>query len=318
MSRASELDETLNAFLQSKSVDRAASPRTLEAYRADLEQLFSHLETDEPIALNAISSATLDLFVSERLQGLKPSSRARKISAIRQFFRFCVIEERLETNPSEFLDTPKRDARLPKFLNESETRRLLQALERGIPYEHDDTRDALQKRDRAIIFLLYATGMRASEILDIQLGDIDYALSLIQVRGKGGKERLVPCADLARNELEDYQKNGREKLIGAKSDPRRVPFFVNHRGEKLTRQALWQLVKRLALEADLSDQFSPHWLRHTFATHLLEKGMNLRTLQLLLGHADLSTTQIYTEVSREHLKESLRKYHPRGDNKGKT
>lgn len=312
MSLAPELDQILHAFLQSKSVDRAASPKTLEAYRSDLEQLLAYLNDRGEVQLESISAQDLDAFVSQKLQTLKPASRARKISAIRQFFRFCIIEERLEHNPSEFLDTPKRDARLPRFLNADETGRLLRVLEQGIPYEHEEIRDALQKRDRAIVLLLYATGMRASELLAIQVGDIDYALSLIQVQGKGGKERLVPFADLAKTELEDYQKNGRDKLLRAHTDPRRVPFFVNHRGEKLTRQALWQLIKRLAFEANLSEHLSPHWLRHTFATHLLEKGMNLRTLQLLLGHADLSTTQIYTEVSREHLKESLQKYHPRG------
>lgn len=239
--------------------------------------------------------------------GQKSSSLSRAASSLRQFFKFCCLEGHLEISPADSLKTPARPNRLPKTLSHAEVEALLEQVKTGKNYKHS-VKEALQQRDRAMVFLLYATGMRVSELVELKVRQVDTEEGLIRVKGKGGKERVIPFAPIAGEYLIEYIQNGRLQL----GDPSEA-LFCNHRGKAITRQAFWLLLKELAHLAEVPHTLSPHVLRHSFATHLLQSGINLRTLQGLLGHSDLSTTQIYTHINAEHLKETHRKYHPRGD-----
>ncbi len=210
-------------------------------------------------------------------------------------------------NPTDLLKSPKQPQCLPKFLTQEQVGSLLLITETGIPYRENHEK-ALHTRDRAMVYLLYATGLRVSELVGLTTHDLDLAMSYLRVKGKGEKERITPFAPVAGKHLALYLEEHRPRL-----HPATDHFFLNERGFALTRQAVWRILKSLALQAGISAPLSPHVLRHSFATHLLQSGMNLRSLQMLLGHSDLSTTQIYTHVTPEHLKAAHRKYHPRGE-----
>lgn len=295
----------IEAFLLAQRIDRGAADKTVEAYTRDLKQFATALGDPE---LAKLTSADLDAYVvTLHKKGQKPASIARKISVLRQFFKFCCLERGLKTNPAEQLHAPRQGRRLPKNLSQEEVTRLLEAAEAGIPYPSQKG-EALKARDRAMVYLLYATGLRVSELTGLTTHSLDLQLSYVRVKGKGGKERIAPFAPIAGEKLTQYLQSHRPAL-----EPATEHLFVNHRGLALTRQACWIILKELAIQAGVKASLSPHVLRHSFATHLLQSGLNLRSLQMLLGHADLSTTQIYTHVTPDHLKSAHKKFHPRGE-----
>jgi integrase/recombinase XerD len=306
----SKLRTPIESYLEALRIDRGASDRTVEAYRRDLYQFAEWLSgnTGSGAPLEQVELEHLNSFLSHLHRAeQKPASIARKVSAIRQFFKFCCMENGAKSNPAELLQSPAQAKRLPRFLTHEQVEALLSASESGLPYQHESSRDALQARDRAMIYLLYATGLRVSELVGLTTHEVDLSLEYVRVKGKGDKERIVPFASAAGTHLRDYLSQHRPAL-----KPVTDHVFVNHRGMVLTRQAFWKGLNALASLAGIQGAISPHKLRHSFATHLLQSGMNLRSLQMLLGHSDLSTTQIYAHVTPEHLKAAHRKFHPRG------
>lgn len=310
------VSQAIALFLDSRKIDRGLSPRTIEAYERDLSQMALFLG-EKRASIENISSDDIHTFLKSFRQGpgkSKASSIARRVSALKQFFKFCCLELSLEKNPAENLQAPVQAKRLPKFLTHQSVNRLLSATEEGLPYP-ERVREHLASRDQAMVLLLYATGLRVSELVSLSLRAIDTKAGYVRVMGKGGKERIVPFVPAAGEAVLKYLKEHRPKLIAEHLKAGRVveTLFVSHRGHPLTRQAFWKTLSDLAVLAGINEPISPHRIRHSFATHLLQAGMNLRSLQMLLGHSDLSTTQIYTHVAPEHLKELHKKYHPRGD-----
>jgi len=296
--------------MDSLRIDRGASDCTLEAYRLDLKQFVEWLREHGDPSLNEITLGDLNGFLTElHRQKRQPASVARKVSALRQFFKFCAVEKGLRENPATELRTPAQAKRLPNYLTEAEVTLLLEAADSGIPYPSAHG-VALRARDRAMVYLIYATGLRVSELVGLTTHQTDLSLEYVRVRGKGDKERIVPYATRAGDCLRDYLAQFRAELR-----PQTDHLFVNHRGFVLTRQSFWNLLRELGEKAGIARELTPHSLRHSFATHLLHSGMNLRSLQMLLGHSDVSTTQIYTHVSPDHLRAAHRKFHPRGGGK---
>ncbi len=303
------LTSAIEAYLDSLQVDRACSKHTLAAYSRDLRQFADHAASDLPAPLQSVTRAQLESFLASlSKKGQDPRSISRKTSALRQLFKFCCLELGLAENPAENLASPKLPRNLPKSLSRTDVDKLIAALEPGIAYSREAIAPALQARDRAMLVLLYATGLRVSELVGLTPHQLDLTQGYLRVRGKGQKERIVPFAPVAGELVRTYI----EKHRGALS-PRTEHLFINHLGGALSRQAFWKTLKTLAELAGIQSTLSPHVLRHSFATHLLEGGMNLRGLQMLLGHSDLSTTQIYTQITPEHLKDAHRRYHPRGE-----
>ncbi len=305
-----QIAAAIQAYLDSLQVDRAASKHTVSAYSRDLAQFAAFLKLKHPSLkqITGVEARHLEAFITHlSKEGQDARSLARKTSALRQLFKFGCLELGLGANPAENLASPKLTRSLPKALSQPETEKLLAALEPGLPYLKSKSASALQARDRAMLVLLYATGLRVSELTGLTPHNIDLNQGYLRVRGKGQKERIVPFAPYAGALLQSYIEHHRLSL-GPKGDA----LFVNHQGSQLTRQGFWKLLKELARQAGLKKSISPHVLRHSFATHLLEGGMNLRGLQMLLGHSDLSTTQIYTQITPEHLKDAHKRYHPRG------
>ena len=305
---------TLSEFLESKRVDRGLAQKTIEAYQVDLIQFLSWLPTS--LELGETSESHINEFVRFLAKKtVQPVSLARKISAIRQFFQFCCLEKNFDKNPAEEITPPKIPQRLPRSLNMDEVNQILKAADEGLPYLGPDSED-LKARDRALFYLLYATGMRISEILGLTLHQLNLTSGYFRVIGKGDKERITPFVPSASERLRTYLENHRANLMPqllTDSAKKEDSIFLNSRGQRLSRQSGWKILNSLAHQAGIATEISPHLLRHSFATHLLQSGMNLRTLQLLLGHSDIATTQIYTHLSPTDLKRAHRKYHPRGE-----
>jgi len=283
--------------------ERGLSDRTLSAYARDLTRWTRFLEAQGVASPGAVTPAHLrDWVFSLKEAGLAPTSIRRAQSAVRTYYGFLLAEGSVRADPTERLESPKLGRRLPDFLGREEVAALLDA---------PDPEARLYWRDRAILELLYATGMRVSELADLPLANVDLDEGFVTVFGKGGKERLVPVGEPALRALLRYLREVRPALDRAQGKGKgRV--FLNARGAPLSRVAVWTLVKDSALRAGITRKVSPHTLRHTFATHLLEGGADLAAVQELLGHADIATTQIYTHVDREYLREVHRRYHPRG------
>jgi integrase/recombinase XerD len=291
-------------FLSYLEFERGLSRNTLEAYRGDLLQLGRFLSEHNLSALKAGPAE-----ISDFLTGLaagdadhKPASPAtihRKSACLRSFYRHLRREGLRESDPTATLSAPRRTRKLPQVLTRGEVEKLL-SQPRGT--------DPHALRDRALLELMYASGLRASEAIGLELGDVDLEERLLRARGKGSKERIVPIGQAALKALTAYLERGRPKLV---KDRPEEHLFVNFRGGQLTRQGLYKIVRRHALSAGLADRMSPHTLRHTFATHLLAGGCDLRSVQEMLGHADVSTTQLYTHLSSERLKDVYFKAHPR-------
>lgn len=295
------LDLLVDEYLSTLSVERGYSSHTIEAYAADLNDFLTFLEAQGLSSPEEITPAHVLLYLSDlRRRGLVEETLARRLSALRGFFAFLVLEHGLSENPLALIEGPRPRRKLPVVLSPEEIKRLLQAPDPSTP---------IGLRDRAMLELTYSSGLRVSELLGLCLFDLNLEVGFVRVRGKGSKERLVPVGDYAREALEVYLKEGRPKLLKDFDEPH---LFLNHRGRPLTRQRFWQIIKKNALKAGLNPEITPHVLRHSFATHLLEQGADLRTVQMMLGHASLSTTQVYTHVQAETLRRVHARYHPRG------
>ncbi len=300
------LKEAIHAFIESRRIDHGSADLTLEAYQRDLDQFAEGLRKDIP--LEKVETQDIDRHIVKLYEAKhKSTSLARKISSIRQFFRYCCLEQNLKHNPAEQLKTPNLPKNLPKYLSEQSITRLLEEVDRGLDYSDSKIKLALQARDRTMIYLLYATGLRVSELVSLSTHEIDLSMSYLRVNGKGGKQRIVPFAEVAGSILDSYIQQIRPLF-----EPATNHLFLNRNGMAMTRQAFWKILQAFAQKAGIPENLSPHVLRHSFATHLLQSGMGLRSLQTLLGHSDLSTTQIYTHISPEHLKSAHKKFHPRG------
>jgi integrase/recombinase XerD len=291
-------------FLAYLEFERGLSRNTLEAYRGDLLQLGRFLAERDVSAIEASSADVAD-FLTElgtAGPGHRPASPAtihRKSACLRSFYRHLRREGLRESDPTATLSAPRRSRKLPQVLTRGEVERLL-SQPRGT--------DAQALRDRAILELMYASGLRASEAIGLEMGDLDFEERVLRARGKGSKERVVPVGQAALRALGLYLERGRPALVKSKVEGH---LFVNFRGGQLTRQGLYKIVRRHAVTAGLADRMSPHTLRHTFATHLLAGGCDLRSVQEMLGHADVSTTQLYTHLSSDRLKDVYFKAHPR-------
>jgi integrase/recombinase XerD len=293
------MDELLEQFYHHLGAERGLASLTLESYAHDLQDFRQFLRS---LNRGAWEEVTLEDFQNYlailQNRGLSARSRARRLSALRQFFRFLQREERLPTNPVELLDSPRLPLKLPQVLSEQEVEALLGAVDPSSPQG---------QRDAALLEVLYATGLRVSELVGLTVKQVDLRRGVVRPLGKGHKERLVPMVPQAVEKLKLYLTEGRPQLLKGKDSPY---VFVNQRGGALSRQGFWKILQRYARLAGLG-RLSPHTLRHSFATHLLARGANLRVLQLLLGHADLATTQIYTHLDAERLKSAHKKAHPR-------
>jgi len=292
-------------FLSYLELERGLSRNTLDAYRTDLHQYGAYLAAHEVDALSA-GPAEISEFLAEMATGDgedRPACSAatvhRKAACLRSFYKQLRRDELIGDDPTAALSSPRRAKKLPQVLNYSEVRKLLAA-----PSGSEPT--AL--RDRALLEVMYACGLRASETIGLELGDVDLHEGFLRARGKGNKERLVPLGRKAIAAITAYLRGGRSELVGERHEAR---LFVNFRGGPLSRQGLYKIVQRNARQAGLAGQMSPHTLRHSFATHLLAGGCDLRAVQEMLGHADISTTQMYTHLSGEHLKEAYFSAHPR-------
>ncbi len=288
----------IRAFLSFCRMEKGLSQNSLDAYGRDLAafRLWA-----EPLTGGELPDAVALKNYLNYLYTQKLSSRsiARHLSAIRSLFHFLVREEEVEIDPTEHLSSPKQWATIPKFLNRQQIEKLIAAPDAAKP---------TGMRDRAMLELLYATGIRVTELIQLRLSNLDMKLGLVRVTGKGNKQRLVPVHATALDAITRYTEIGRPALLRARSSPQ---LFVTARGGAMTRQAFWASVKLNGKKAGIFHNLSPHVLRHTFATHLLEGGADLRSVQAMLGHADLSTTEIYTHVVRARLRETLDSHHPR-------
>ena len=293
------MDAELSQFFQHLAVERGLAALTLEAYAHDLRDFHEFLTERDREQWAAVELADLQEYLTVlEGRGLSARSRSRSVSALRQFFRFLQREELVAANPVELVDSPRLPRRLPKVLGETEVETLLAAPDAATP---------TGQRDSALLEVLYATGLRVSELVGLTLKQVDLRRGVVRPRGKGSKERVVPMVPQAVAKLQAYLAQGRPRLLRGKESPF---IFINRRGGRLSRQGFWKILKQYARQAGVRD-LSPHTLRHSFATHLLSRGANLRALQMLLGHADLATTQIYTHLDAARLREAHRKAHPR-------
>lgn len=290
----------ITRFLNSIWMERGLSENTLSAYRADLLTLARWQET-QGRAIDATVREELQAFIAWRVeQGAQPRSTARQLSSFRRFFRFLVREGQLTEDPTHQIATPKIGRSLPKSMAENQVEALLRAPEVSEPLGH---------RDRTMLEVLYATGLRVSELVSLKHSQVNVPQGVLRIVGKGNRERLIPLGDEAVHWLVEFLRAPRAEIL---LDRTTDYLFPTRRGDRMTRQAFWHIIKRYALKAGVEMELSPHTLRHAFATHLLNHGADLRVVQMLLGHSDLSTTQIYTHVARRRLKDVHGQHHPRG------
>ena len=300
MSENEIISHYLQPFLDALWLESGLSENTIAAYRRDL-LAFSAWLNKADIDLSAATKADILRYQSERMrEGRKVRSEARLLSSLRRFYRYLCREEIRESDPTAQIESPRLGRPLPASLTESEVELLL---------AQPNDNEALGLRDRTMLELLYATGLRVSELVSLRVEQLNPRQGLIRLVGKGNKERLVPLGEVALDWLQRYMQEARPMLLkGFVSED----LFPTRRGKAMTRQAFWYIIKRYAKQAEIEKALSPHTLRHAFATHLLNHGADLRVVQLLLGHSDLSTTQIYTHVAKERLKSLHAQHHPRG------
>ncbi len=298
-SRNKEL-QLLDRFLDAIWAERGLSENTLEAYRRDLMKLMDWLAKKGETLISAGREDLLHLLAEEVAAGRSPRSLSRYLSGYRQFYRWLVRERIITQDPTALIESPKLGRGLPKALSENQIEVLLEA---------PDTTRPLGLRDRAMLEVMYATGLRVSELCGLQLANLNLNQGVIRIMGKGQKERLVPLGGEAEDWLTRFLSDGRPGLLKGSQSPF---VFITARKTSLSRQAFWYMVRRHCRQAGIDKAISPHMLRHSFATHLLNHGADLRVVQLLLGHSDLSSTQIYTHIAREGLKRLHQAHHPRG------
>lgn len=297
----SPLDGHVDRYLNWLLIEKGLAAKTIEAYARDLSVYLGFLKDR---SIDAVSEQDTQLILKHlialRKSELSARSRARHLVAIRGFYRFLVREKMLKSDPSRLVDLPKTTLKLPDVLSRSDVITLL------------NTPDAAKPtglRNAAMLELLYAAGLRVSELVNLSLRDVNLEACFVRVFGKGSKERIVPIGMVAREKLDDYIKTARPRLLKKTSSPY---LFPARAGKPMTRQAFWKLLKKIGTASGIQKKITPHSLRHSFASHLLEGGADLRAVQMMLGHVDISTTQIYTHVAREHLKKMHEKFHPRG------
>lgn len=291
----------IDVFCDALWLEDGLARNTLEAYRRDLVQFGTWLEKHHGKALLAADHTDLLGFLAQRVrQRAKATTTSRELSALKRFYRFALRQGKIQADPTLNIDAPKLPRPLPKSLTERDVENLL-----GAP----NIEEPLGLRDRTMLETLYASGLRVSELVGLKLIQVSIDMGVVRVVGKGSKERLVPLGEEAIAWIRRYLTEARPVLMGPRMSD---DLFVTTRGEAMTRQAFWHLIKRYARQARLEKPLSPHTLRHAFATHLLNHGADLRVVQMLLGHSDISTTQIYTHVARERLKQLHAKHHPRG------
>ena len=295
MQTSNREDSNLRSFLNYLLVDKGLSKNTVKAYEADISSFFQWLD-NEDLKYKNLQEDHINQYISFLFQRkMRSSSVNRKISSIKSFYIFLVKRNFVKNSPLNDLVTPKQEKYLPESMSEAEVDKLLNS---------PDVSNKIENRDKAMIEMLYATGMRISELVNLKITDVDMKRCVVKVFGKGSKERLVPFGETALDSLRSYL-NEREQSSSKE-------IFLSNRGKKMTRVAFWQRVKIYLIRENLKNSISPHTLRHAFATHLLNRGADLRSVQLLLGHSDLSTTQIYTHIAKQRLSDVLKKHHPRG------
>ena len=289
----------IDSFIDNIWLERGLSQNTLDAYRQDLSNFSNWLE---PHRLETADKVKLLDYLAFRLkQGYSSRSTARSLSSLRAFYSYLLSKSLVDENPTVKIQSPKLGHSLPKILSEEDVEKLINA---------PNTKEPLGLRDRAMLELLYACGLRISELITLDILNLNVRQGVVRVIGKGSKERLVPMGEQALDWISDYLAYGRDQLLGNNTNCSFL--FLSNRGKEMTRQNFWYRIKHYANQSGVDTSLSPHTLRHAFATHLINHGADLRTVQLLLGHTSLSTTQIYTEVARHRMKELHREHHPRG------
>lgn len=295
------MKEQIIDYLHYLTIERGLSQNTRKSYERDLEQYLTFL-TEQHIKDWQVVDRVLILSFLQQLQqsGKSSATIIRMVSSLRRFHQFLRQERFTDHDPMQHIDSPKKQQKLPDTLSLSEVERLI---------ETPDTKEVLGIRDRAILEVMYATGLRVSELIGLQLKDLHLSMGLLQTTGKGDKERIVPLGDLAIQWIETYLEEARPFLT--RKHPEESHLFVNNHGKQLSRQGIWKNLKALVRKAGITKNVTPHTLRHSFATHLLENGADLRTVQELLGHADISTTQIYTHITKKRMTEVYKQHFPR-------
>lgn len=294
------MDKLLDVYIEYMQVEKGLSKNTLEGYRRDTARLIDYLRDKKIRHIQDVRKDTLAAYVFYlKKQELSPASIARRISSLKGFFRFLCLEDYIEDDPSLNLESPKLAKKLPRVLSEKEISSLL---------EKKDISKPMELRDKAILELLYASGMRVSELANLNYHQVDLDLAFVRCIGKGNKERIIPLGSAAVQAVREYLKVIRPRLLKKVSEE---ALFLNHHGQRMTRQGIWKIIKKQALLTGVNRAITPHTMRHSFATHLLANGADLRSVQELLGHSDISTTQIYTHLTKKKLREIYEKTHPR-------
>lgn len=294
------MNEEINDYLHYLTIERGLSLNTRKSYERDLLQYLHYLEDEQITSWQDVDRYVVINYLEKMHDEKKaPATVTRMITSLRRFHQFLRQERLTDHDPIQHIDTPKKVQKLPSTLSLTEVERLI---------ETPDTTQNLGIRDRAILEVMYATGMRVSELVGLKLSDLHLSLGLVQTLGKGDKERIIPLGDYAIQWLERYLDEARPLLV---ANPSETHVFVNHHGTGLSRQGIWKNLKQLVREAGINKEVTPHTLRHSFATHLLENGADLRTVQELLGHADISTTQIYTHITKKRMTDVYKQHFPR-------
>lgn len=291
----SEIDDLINKFTEYLIIDKKYSENTIKAYNNDLKKFKNFFKNKDINKINETSIREYLKYLNKENNDTRTISH--NISTLRSFYKFLLIEKILKNNPMEYIELPKTKKTLPKTLSIEEIDKLLDI----------NLTNSFSYRNKAMLELMYSSGLRVSELINVSIHDIDTSNCIIRIMGKGSKERIVPLGDYAIRYIELYLKEHREKLIKRELNDY---LFLNNHGKKMTRQGFFKILKGIAREKNIKTEFSPHTLRHSFATHLLNGGADLRSIQEMLGHSDISTTQIYTHVSKEKLKENYNNFHP--------
>lgn len=294
------MEQLVDTYLLHLKVERGLAQNTLESYRRDLTKFVMYLRRQGVIALEQVERREILAFMEDlHNNGRAAATISRNLAAIRSFYGFLSQENLVGNNPSTELDSPKIPKRLPNIMTVSQVAKLL---------EQPDDKNPSGLRDKAMLELLYATGIRVSELVDLNIADVNLDMGFLRCLGKGSKERIVPVGKSAIKSIDTYLHKGRGKLI---RDIQEEAVFVNFHGRRLTRQGFWKILKKYVRDAGFTGDITPHTLRHSFATHLLENGADLRAVQEMLGHSDITTTQIYTQVTAIRLRDVYQQYHPR-------
>jgi integrase/recombinase XerD len=294
------MERILKDFIYFLSVEKGLAKNTLESYQRDLKKYLQFLNRQGITDFNETSKKIILEYIAEQKKnGLAVSTLTRNLASIRSFYQFLLQEQIIQENPAGELESPKAEKKLPTVLSLKDIELLL---------DQPQPRGNIGMRDKAMLELLYATGIRVSELVSLNLDNVNLKMGFLKCEGKGNKERIVPLGSVAIKSLQEYLQNGRSKLLKQKDEK---ALFVNQHGKRLTRQGFWKILKKYALRTGINAEITPHTLRHSFATHLLENGADLRSVQEMLGHADISTTQIYTQITRKKIKEIYNQTHPR-------